>query len=108
MFRFEFTADYIKVCHETDPNITQCIFNSVIHLRPRIKTGIAELNIPSLEPMVLDNVRLNSGPKSASIDANLTDIKVFGISNFDLQQLKYNQKLLQKHRFFFNSSMFLE
>lgn len=83
-----FEADYIKLCHQSDPNITQCIYNSILHLKPRIKTGIPELNMTSFEPMEMEDIHLQNGPKSASIEANLTELKVFGSSNFEVEELK--------------------
>ncbi|KAH1024379.1 hypothetical protein HUJ05_003870 [Dendroctonus ponderosae] len=79
---------YIKVCNKNDPEISKCIINSVEQLRSRLKTGIAELNVPPIEPLLLDEIQLRSGPNQAKINANITNAKVWGPSGFEIIDLK--------------------
>nr|CAI5842102.1 unnamed protein product [Callosobruchus analis] len=72
---------YIKVCKKNDPKIAECITNSVNALRPKLVEGIPELNVPSMEPLPLDTIKLRSGPSQAKIDANITNLKVWGPPN---------------------------
>ncbi|KAJ3654889.1 hypothetical protein Zmor_014042 [Zophobas morio] len=81
---------YIKVCKSTDADLANCIINSVNLLRPKLKEGIPELNVPPMEPLLLDVVKLRSGPNSAKIDANITNIKVWGPTSFEILELKPN------------------
>ena len=83
-----FSAPYIKVCKSTDADLANCIINSVNLLRPKLKEGIPELNVPPMEPLLLDVVKLRSGPNSAKIDANITNIKVWGPTSFEILELK--------------------
>jgi hypothetical protein len=57
-------------------------------LRPKLKEGISELNVPPIEPLLLDEVKLRSGPSNAKINANITNIKVWGPSGFEILELK--------------------
>ncbi|XP_048521149.1 protein takeout-like [Dendroctonus ponderosae] len=93
---------YIKVCNKNDPEISKCIINSVEQLRSRLKTGIAELNVPPIEPLLLDEIQLRSGPNQAKINANITNAKVWGPSGFEIIDLKPNVK---KNRFVFRVSI---
>ncbi|CAG9768272.1 unnamed protein product [Ceutorhynchus assimilis] len=78
---------YIKVCKRDDPNLGPCIIQSIEFLRPKLKEGIPELNVPPLEPLPLDEIKLVSGP-GAQIDANITNLIVHGASQFKITDLK--------------------
>ncbi|XP_060518413.1 uncharacterized protein LOC132697137 [Cylas formicarius] len=87
---------YIKVCRKSDPNIGKCIIESIDKLRPKLRDGIPELKVPSIEPLPLDEIKLRSGPNQAKIDANITNVKVWGPSHFQIIDLKPN---LAKNKF---------
>ncbi|XP_074040452.1 circadian clock-controlled protein daywake-like [Leptinotarsa decemlineata] len=89
---------YIQVCKKNVPDMTACIINSVDTLRPKLAEGIPELGVPSIEPLPLPEIKLRSGPKSAKIDANITNIKVWGPSSFEVLELRPE---VAKNRFVF-------
>ncbi|CAG9768273.1 unnamed protein product [Ceutorhynchus assimilis] len=89
---------YIKVCSRNHPELNECIIKSVESLRSKLKTGIQELDVPPIEPLLLDEIKLRSGPEQAKIDANITNAKVWGPSGFEIIDLKTN---LKKNRFIF-------
>ncbi|KAI4485988.1 hypothetical protein M0804_006477 [Polistes exclamans] len=92
LFRDVFCAipPYIKVCKKHDPNINDCIENSINQLREKLTAGIPELEVPPLEPFKLNEIRLLRGPNTARLDINLTDIQVWGPSKFVVRDLKVN------------------
>lgn len=79
---------YIKVCNRKDPDINNCVLNSIDQLRGKLKTGIPELEVPAIEPLVLKHVRLLRGPQAARLDVNLTNIHIFGPSTFKIRDFK--------------------
>ncbi|KAF5303507.1 hypothetical protein FQR65_LT08206 [Abscondita terminalis] len=80
--------DYIQVCQRTDANIDQCIQKSIEHLKPFLKVGIPELNVPPLELLSLNStLHFNVGSGDAQILTNLTNLVVYGAENFQLNQL---------------------
>lgn len=81
---------YIKVCNRHDPNINDCIADSINNLREKLTVGIPELEVPPLEPFKLNEIRLLRGPNSARLDVNLTDLQVWGPSKFVVRDLKAN------------------
>lgn len=83
-----FLADYIHICQAGDANLAKCIISSVDELRAQLKTGIPELDVPALEPLPLDQIQLKRGPTNARIDANITELKVWGPSDFQIKDLK--------------------
>ncbi|KAL3282190.1 hypothetical protein HHI36_005384, partial [Cryptolaemus montrouzieri] len=90
--------DYIKICKSNDPDLAACITESVNALRPQLKKGIPELEVPPLEPLYLDEIKLRNGPSTAKLDANITNIRVWGPSNFKILDVKPN---LAKKKFAF-------
>ncbi|XP_032681491.1 protein takeout-like [Odontomachus brunneus] len=85
---------YIKTCKRNDPDANKCITNSIEQLRDKLRTGIPELDVPSIEPLLLKNLRLTRGPNSASLDLNLTDIEVYGPSTFKIDDLNVDTNKL--------------
>lgn len=69
-------ASYIKVCNRKDPEINKCVLNSIEQLRDKLTTGIPELSVPPIEPLILNHIRLLRGPNGARLDVNLTNLQV--------------------------------
>ncbi|EGI67977.1 Circadian clock-controlled protein, partial [Acromyrmex echinatior] len=79
---------FIKICNRKDPEINNCVLNSIEQLRSKLKIGIPELEVPAIEPFTLKHVRLLRGPQAARLDINLTNIQIFGPSTFKIQDFK--------------------
>lgn len=58
-------------------------------LRGQLKDGIPELDVPPLEPLPMDKIQLKRGPTNARVDANITELKVWGPSDFQIKDLKW-------------------
>lgn len=88
-----FTASYIKVCGRRNPQLDNCIRNSVEAMRAKLREGIPELKIPSIEPMYMDNVSLADLP---NFKAFARDVRLHGLSNFIVDNLHSD---LEKNQF---------
>lgn len=42
---FIFAAPYIKQCRSNDPQVIECLKDSLHHLRPWLKSGIPEIQV---------------------------------------------------------------
>ena len=85
---FAVLPSYIKPCKKSDPDINKCITRSIDQLRDKLSVGIPELGAPAIEPLNLKQIRLSRGPVGARLDVNLTDLRVFGPSSFNIRDLK--------------------
>ncbi|XP_060517816.1 putative beta-carotene-binding protein [Cylas formicarius] len=85
---------YIKVCSKNDPHIDVCIKESISYLRPQLASGIPELDVPSLEPLVIDHFQVNSGRDQARINLGVNDVKIWGASKFDITEVKVDEAQL--------------
>ncbi|XP_051172803.1 uncharacterized protein LOC127289083 [Leptopilina boulardi] len=84
---------YIKVCGRRNPQLDNCIRNSVEAMRAKLREGIPELKIPSIEPMYMDNVSLADLP---NFKAFARDVRLHGLSNFIVDNLHSD---LEKNQF---------
>lgn len=84
--------DFLHVCKRKDPNLGDCIKNSVESFKPYLNKGLPDYNIPTLEPLFLKEVVATSG---ANIKLNLMNVQVHGASNFNVTRLKANVDTLR-------------
>ncbi|KAG5666675.1 hypothetical protein PVAND_014690 [Polypedilum vanderplanki] len=84
----------IPVCHRYDPRISDCILNSVKTVQPRLATGMLGpgIQIPSLEPLYIKRLSLGN---NRSLRYIVTNIYVYGASNFHIDQLRTNMNELK-------------
>nr|XP_018897041.1 PREDICTED: circadian clock-controlled protein-like [Bemisia tabaci]XP_018897042.1 PREDICTED: circadian clock-controlled protein-like [Bemisia tabaci] len=80
--------EYIKLCRKADPLVAKCINNSIEALRQKLAVGIDELDVPPIEPLVIKQIKLKRGPRGARIDAVMSNIKVWGCSDFRILELE--------------------
>lgn len=82
-----FSAPYIKVCGRRNPQLDKCVLNAVEGMRDKLREGIPEFSIPSIEPMHIDRVALADLP---NFKAFARDVKLYGLSNFKVNNLRSN------------------
>ncbi|KAK4879066.1 hypothetical protein RN001_007212 [Aquatica leii] len=76
--------DYINVCPQSHPNLSACITESIMALVPRLKSGIPELEVPSLEPLEFDTLSIGG---ATGLSTNLTEVFAWGASDFKILKL---------------------
>lgn len=85
--------DFLQVCKRKDPQIEECIKNSVENLRPQLMTGVPEYNIPSLEPLLLKE--LVAAENSNGLRITAKEVKAYGASNFLIQKIRVDLDTLR-------------
>lgn len=78
---------FIKICNQTDPKLGSCIRKSIIGLRPHLIQGIPELDIPSLDPLYVPELKIaqNGGIQVA---ADFKNISISGPCKFRLRAVR--------------------
>ncbi|XP_011879795.1 PREDICTED: uncharacterized protein LOC105568599 [Vollenhovia emeryi] len=76
---------FIHVCGRRDPNLDQCILDNVENLKDKICEGIPELDIPSNNPVILDDIVISD---SSNSKINLRDVKAMGLCDFEVKYFK--------------------
>lgn len=81
-------ADFLQICHESDPQLSQCVTNSIHALKPLLKTGIPEYDIIGLEPLELGDLLVAGSKTGQGLSISAKDIKVYGAGNFFVKNFK--------------------
>ncbi|KAK7864170.1 hypothetical protein R5R35_004085 [Gryllus longicercus] len=76
---------YLHVCKRGDPQLEQCVLTSVEKIRPKLLSGIPELNVPSMEPLIIPELVIRPSPRFQAVGK---DVQVFGGSNFKVTRLR--------------------
>ncbi|XP_072764809.1 protein takeout [Anoplolepis gracilipes] len=79
---------FLKICHRNDPDLNECVKQSVDSLRPYLKTGIPALQIPPCEPLRVPQIEISQAAGPISITSRYSDIEVQGGTNFILKSVK--------------------
>ncbi|KAH8274028.1 hypothetical protein KR044_008589 [Drosophila immigrans] len=87
----ELAAD-IPTCSQNDNNINECIKQGFQELTPRLKNGISDLNIPSMDPFQLgkSSYNYNSGILQGRIA--MRNVQIHGLSEGIVDKVDYRQK----------------
>lgn len=83
----KFPASFIKTCNQSDARLGSCIRNSILSLRPHLANGIPELNIPSLEPLFVDEIKITQSG-GIQLSAVFKNISITGATNFRLRSVR--------------------
>ncbi|CAO1440871.1 unnamed protein product [Diamesa serratosioi] len=85
--------DFLLVCHKGDPNLNQCVSNSVNNIKPYLVRGIPEYDIPGLEPILLGDliVAESTGNNGQGLSITANDIKTYGTSDFVMTNMKVEE-----------------
>ncbi|XP_054273334.1 protein takeout-like isoform X2 [Macrosteles quadrilineatus] len=78
----------------SDPMLPMCFMLATDILRPYLAKGIPEHNIPPIEPLVIPMVMLQQGTSAVNYHANLKNIMVFGLANYQFKNVVLNANKL--------------
>lgn len=82
------SADYLHICRKSDPNLIGCMETSIETLRPFLIKGIADLDIPSIDPIDIGNLLVSESTRSNGLHITAKNIRAFGSSLFKLKNLE--------------------
>jgi len=74
----------LKQCALTESDVNVCLLDLAQRIKPYMKSGIPELNIPQADPLLIDSIAFDL--KNALIDVNVvfTENEVSGLSEHEL------------------------
>ncbi|KAI5693967.1 protein takeout-like [Diaphorina citri] len=81
--------DYISKCPEKDPNLEKCVLSLIEKIRPHLATGIPELGVPAMEPLVIPEVHFSRGNMFKAVGKN---VNVYGGTNFKVRDIKLDMQ----------------
>lgn len=85
------TAKSIKLCSRKAKNLSNCVKDSVEHLRPFLKSGDLGDNfkVLSFEPFLIEEMKINP---SADFLVHLKQVYLKGVSSFGIEKIKVDLK----------------
>lgn len=82
------TADFIHVCKGNDPQLNDCIVQSIQALRPLLATGIPEMDVPSMEPLDVGNLLVTKRTTQNGLQVLANNIKAYNASQYKVFNMK--------------------
>ncbi|XP_031629960.1 uncharacterized protein LOC116345055 [Contarinia nasturtii] len=83
--------EYIIQCRRSDSKLLDCLKGSLHHLRPYLAQGIPEIEMPSVEPFIMDSLSLQLTGGHDGYRINLKNMEIFGASNFTVKSIKLSE-----------------
>ncbi|CAB0037351.1 unnamed protein product [Trichogramma brassicae] len=79
----------VQVCPRNE-NYNECVKKQLEVLTPYLKKGIPAMKLPALDPLLLPSLTIDRNLESLKIKANMSNIQVFGGSNYIIDEIKAN------------------
>ncbi|XP_058803117.1 protein takeout-like [Phymastichus coffea] len=80
--------EYVKQCSRSDPQLKSCLIDALHHLRPYLKAGIPEIQLPAVEPFRMDELKLSLTGGTNGYTVRLRELFVRGASNYTVADIK--------------------
>lgn len=80
-------SDLFKICNRNDPQLNNCVKETIEQLRSQLKSGIPQLKMSSLDPMFIPKISIFQVSGPVSIDSTFTNLYITGIANIDIKQV---------------------
>ncbi|KAF5279955.1 hypothetical protein FQA39_LY18176 [Lamprigera yunnana] len=83
---------FIKKCSMANKKVMgDCLQDRVHELVPQYQSGIPELKIPSIDPLIIKEIKINTGHGgSVVLDATITNLKVEGLKNLTIKDIDFD------------------
>uniref|UniRef100_A0A224XV41 Putative hemolymph juvenile hormone binding protein n=1 Tax=Panstrongylus lignarius TaxID=156445 RepID=A0A224XV41_9HEMI len=94
--------EYLHICSDPKPEVLdECIKNSLEELKPLLIKGAPELGLPSIRPLQIERIEMHEGQGNFKLKQILTNLKVYGLSDYEVKEIRSNFKELT-----FNTTLF--
>jgi len=85
-------APGVTACPRTNDlsQYNKCILQQLQAITPYLAKGVPSLKLPALDPLFLPSLTVDRNLESLKIKANMSQIRVYGGTNYVLHELKAN------------------
>ncbi|KOC69864.1 Circadian clock-controlled protein [Habropoda laboriosa] len=82
----------VQSCPRTTdlPQYDRCVLKQLNAITPYLAQGIPALKLPALDPLFLPSLTVDRNLEALKIKANMSQIRVYGATNFVIDDLKSN------------------
>ncbi|KOB69359.1 Uncharacterized protein OBRU01_16971, partial [Operophtera brumata] len=81
------SPEFFLKCKKSDPQIEKCVLDGIEAMKPALRAGIPEFNIPALEPFTVPRLKVNRTAPNLRIKATIKQAIAYGASNFKVEKL---------------------
>jgi len=74
----------LKQCAVSNSNVNDCLLDLAQRVKPYIKTGIPELNIPKADPLIIESIDFDLKNPLIDVHVEFTENEVSGLSEHEL------------------------
>jgi len=74
----------LKQCANSNNDINDCLLDLARRVKPYMKTGIPELNIPQADPLNIDSIEFDLKNALIDVEVEFTENEVSGLSDHEL------------------------
>lgn len=85
-------ASYLKICHKKDPQLNECIRESIELLRPQLKHGVPDFMIPACDPLSIPEITIRQNSGAVRLESDYSNMVISGLSNFTLRSVRLDPK----------------
>ncbi|KAL2729613.1 Circadian clock-controlled protein [Vespula squamosa] len=91
-FFFFCLAPGVTACPRTSdlPTYDKCVLKQLETITPYLAKGIPSLKLPPLDPLLLPSLTVDRNLEALKIKANMSQIRVYGATNFLVEELNAN------------------
>ncbi|XP_014607681.1 PREDICTED: uncharacterized protein LOC106788710 [Polistes canadensis] len=87
--------EYVLPCSQKDPKIEVCVAKLFNHLKPYLVKGIPELDLPSIEPLLIPELGMENGQGAVRVSALFSNITVYGAGNYNTTKIRMDLNTLR-------------
>ncbi|CAG9107134.1 hypothetical protein JYU34_011194 [Plutella xylostella] len=87
--------EYLLPCSRSDPELDTCIKRSFNHLRPYLARGLPDLEVPPVEPLLIDRLTMENNAGAVRVKAVFSNMSVIGPSNYTITKIRSDLKKLR-------------
>lgn len=87
--------EYVHQCNKSDPQLNECIRTTLNHLRSYVVKGIQEINVPPIEPLIIQKMQMENGHGPVKMRGIFSNMTIYGASNYTVLSVKSD---LNKYR----------
>lgn len=81
-------ASNLPRCFRDDSNLSDCMIKATEILKPRLKDGIKEYGLTSLNPYTIPSASFEQGTKSISFKTTVSNFSIYGLDNYTFTEFR--------------------
>ncbi|KAL1449634.1 hypothetical protein WDU94_002120 [Cyamophila willieti] len=78
---------WVKPCRKSDGPVDDCIVKRIAEFMPHILPGLPKYRIPTLDPLEVTSIAVDTGSKQVGLSLEVYDSQIFGLKKADFYKV---------------------